>query len=79
MRAISGALVLIAAVVYLLNRNQANMLFFDVENNIFGDAQISPLAGFSILIGFVLVLLVRFLFRGNIDTAAAVLFFRIPQ
>jgi uncharacterized membrane protein len=69
---ISGALVLIAAVIYLLNRNQANMLFFDVENNIFGDAQISPLAGFSILIGFLLVLLVRFVFRENIDTAAAV-------
>jgi len=69
---VSGALVLIAAVIYLLNRDQVNMLFFDVENNIFGDAQISPLAGFSILIGFLLVLLVRFVFRENIDTAAAV-------
>jgi uncharacterized membrane protein len=69
---VSGALVLIAAVIYLLNRDQVNMLFFDVENNIFGDAQISPLAAFSILIGFLLVLLVRFVFRENIDTAAAV-------
>lgn len=69
---LSGALVLVGAVIYLLNRTLPNMLFFDVENNIFGDAQISPLAGFSILIGFVLVLLVRFLFRDNVDAATAV-------
>ena len=69
---ISGALVLAGALIYLLNRSQANMLFFDVDNNIFGDAQISPLAAFSLVIGFVLVLLVRFLFRDNIDAAAAV-------
>jgi len=69
---VSGALVLVGALIYLLNRSQANMLFFDVDNNIFGDAPISPLAAFSLVIGFVLVLLVRFLFRDNIDAAAAV-------
>ena len=69
---LSGVLVLVGAVIYLLNRAMPNMLFFDVDNNIFGDAQISPLAGFSILIGFVLVLLVRFLFRDNVDAATAV-------
>jgi hypothetical protein len=58
--------------MYLLNRNQANMLFFDPENNIFGDATITWFAGLSIVIGFVLVLIVRFAFGDNIDIAAAV-------
>ena len=45
---------------------------FDPENNVFGDATISIFAGVSAVIGFLLVLLVRFLFRTNIDVAAAV-------
>jgi hypothetical protein len=48
------------------------MMFFDPGNNIFGDAQISLFAGISILVGFVLVLIVRFAFGQNIDVAAAV-------
>jgi hypothetical protein len=48
------------------------MLFFDPENNIFGDAQITMFAGISILVGFVLVLAVRYFFRDNEDIAAAV-------
>ena len=48
------------------------MMFFDPENNIFGDATISIFAGLSIIVGFILVLLVRFLFRTNVDVAAAV-------
>jgi hypothetical protein len=48
------------------------MLFFDPDNNIFGDALISPLAGLSVLIGFFLVLAVRYIFRSNIEVAAAV-------
>ena len=58
--------------IYFLNRTVPNMMFFDVANNIFGDAQISPIAGLSIVIGFILVLLVRFLFASNLDVAAAV-------
>jgi len=69
---VSGALSAVAVVMYLLNRNQANMLFFDPENNIFGDATITWFAGLSIVIGFILVLIVRFAFGDNIDIAAAV-------
>lgn len=69
---VSGALALLAVVVYFFNQNQANMLFYDVDNGIFGDAQISLFAGVSILIGFVLVLAVRFSFAKNVDVAAAV-------
>lgn len=69
---VSGALALLGAVLYFLNRNQPNLLFFDPANNIFGDATITLFAGISILIGFVLVLIVRFAFGQNIDIAAAV-------
>lgn len=68
----SGALALLAVVLFLLNRNQANMLYYDVENNIFGDQQISWFAGLSILIGFILAAVVRFAFGNNVDIAAAV-------
>lgn len=69
---VSGGLAVLAALLYFLNRSQANMLFFDPENNIFGDATISVFAGISILVGFVLVLLVRYAFGSNEDVAAAV-------
>ncbi len=67
----SGVLALLAAVVFFLNRSLPNMLFYDVANNIFGDAAISMFAGVSIIVGFVLVLGVRF-FVKNEDVAAAV-------
>src|SRR3990172_8133041 len=63
---------LIVTALFFLNRSAANMMFFDPENNIFGDATISIFAGLSIIVGFILVLLVRFLFRTNVDVAAAV-------
>jgi uncharacterized membrane protein len=69
---VSGGLALLAVIIYFLNRTVPNMLFFDVDNGIFGDAQISTFAGISILVGFVLVLAARFLFGKNIDVAAAV-------
>ncbi len=69
---ISAALSAIAVLLFLLNRGQANMMFFDPANNIFGDATITWFAGLSIVIGFVLVLIVRFAFGENIDIAAAV-------
>ena len=69
---VGGALALLAAVLYFLNPSQSNMTFFDPANNIFGDAKISLFAGISILIGFVLILAVRFGFAQNIDVAAAV-------
>ena len=69
---ISLALALIVTAIFFLNRTAPNMMFFDPENNIFGDATISIFAGLSIVIGFLLVLLVRFAFGQNIDVAAAV-------
>jgi uncharacterized membrane protein len=69
---VSGALALLGTVLYFLNRNQPNLVFFDPANNIFGDATITIFAGISILVGFVLVLIVRFVFGQNIDIASAV-------
>jgi len=69
---ISAVLTAIATAYYLMNPGQSNTLFYDVDNGIFGDAQITLMAGISVVIGFVLVLLVRFVFGKNIDVAAAV-------
>ena len=68
----SAVLAAIATIIYFVYRNTPNMMFFDPENNIFGDAQISLFAGLSVVVGFILVLVVRFLFAANIDVAAAV-------
>jgi uncharacterized membrane protein len=69
---IGGALALLAAVLYFLNPDQPNTLFFDPANNVFGDAQITLFAGVSIVVGFILVLVVRYVFGQNLDVAAAV-------
>ena len=68
----SGVLTLLATIIYFVGRSTPNMLFFDVPNNIFGDQPITLIAGLSVLIGFVLVLLARFLFGANVDIGAAV-------
>jgi hypothetical protein len=70
---ISAALAAIATLLYILNPTLENMMFFAPEENIFGDAQITWFAGLSVVIGFVLVLIVRFAFGKNIDVAAAVM------
>lgn len=70
---VSGALVAITVVLFFLNRNQPNMLFFDPANNIFGDAAISIFAGISIIVGFILVLAVRYGFASNENLATAVM------
>jgi hypothetical protein len=69
---VSGVLAVLAVALFLVNRNQPNMLFFDPANNIFGDATISVFAGVAIIVGFLLVLIVRFGWGSNIDVAAAV-------
>lgn len=69
---ISLILAAIVTVIFFLNRTAPNMMFFDPGKNIFGDATISLFAGLSAVIGFILVLLVRFVFGKNIDVAAAV-------
>jgi uncharacterized membrane protein len=68
---IGAALAVLTALLFFLNRSQANMMFFDANNNIFGDAQISLFAGIAILVGFALVFAVRYFFK-NEDIATAV-------
>ena len=70
---VSGALVLLTALLFFVNRNTPNMLFFDVANNVFGDATITLFAGISIIVGFILVLLVRYGFASNENVATAVM------
>jgi len=69
---ISAALAAIATLMWIMNPTLANMMFFDVDAGIFGDAAISLFAGLSAVVGFVLVVLIRYVFRENIDLAAAV-------
>jgi uncharacterized membrane protein len=69
---ISGALAVVTALLFFLNRSLPNMLYFDVDNGVFGDAQISLFAGIAILIGFALVFGVRYFFKDNEDVATAV-------
>jgi len=68
----SAVLAAIATLIYFVSPGIANMMYFDPGQNIFGDAPISPFAAISLVIGFVLVLVVRFAFGGNVDVAAAV-------
>ncbi len=69
---ISGVVAVLGVLLYALNRTVPNMMFFDVDNNIFGDQPITLFAGISGLVGFLLVLLVRFVFDKDIDMAASV-------
>lgn len=69
---IGGILAALTALLFFLNRDQPNLLFFDPDNNVFGDAQITLFAGIAIIVGFLLVLGVRFFFGSNEDIAAAV-------
>jgi ECF-type riboflavin transporter, S component len=66
---ISAVLAALATVVYVLNPTTTNGVFYDANGN---NAQITLIAGLSLVIGFVIVLLVRFIFGRNIDVAAAV-------
>ena len=70
--AISAVLAVAASLLYFFNQDVQNLLFFDPENNIFGDATITLFAGISALIGLVLIVAVRYIFRDNIDVASAV-------
>ena len=69
---VGGILAALTALLYFLNSSQANMLFFDPENNVFGDSPISLFAGLAILIGFALIVAVRYFFRDNEAIATAV-------
>lgn len=65
-------LVAIVAVLYFLNPTLQNLTYYDPENDTFGETPLSLLAGISILIGLVLVLIVRFVFGKDLDIATAV-------
>lgn len=69
---IGAVLTALATVVYFIGRSTPNMMYFNPPANVFGDQPITLIAGLSIVIGFVLVLIVRFAFGKNIDVAAAV-------
>jgi uncharacterized membrane protein len=69
---IGGALTLAAVALFFFNQNLPNKTYFDASSNIFGDSQISLFAGLSILIGFALILAVRFGFAKNEAIATAV-------
>lgn len=71
---LSFILALLATVVFFLNRNVPNMMFFDPEAGIFGDATISWFAGLSAIVGFLLVVAIRFIavFGKNPEVTAAV-------
>ena len=69
---ISAALAAIGTLFYALRPTLENMMFFDVDNGIFGDAQISWFAGLSVAIGLILVAVIRYVFRNDVDIAAAV-------
>ncbi|MBV6395618.1 MAG: hypothetical protein HFACDABA_01196 [Anaerolineales bacterium] len=70
---VSGALAALATIFYFVNRNQTNMMFFDPANGVFGDQPIALTAGIALLVGFVLVLVVRFAFGKNVSVGEAVI------
>jgi uncharacterized membrane protein len=69
---VSGVLAALGTVIFFLNQSIPNMQYFNPPANVFGDQQISLFAGLSALVGFVLVLAIRFIFGQNVDLAAAV-------
>ncbi|MEB2333301.1 MAG: ECF transporter S component [Anaerolineaceae bacterium] len=69
---IGGVLTALATVLYFMNSSETNMMFFDPARDVYGDQPIALTAGISVLIGFILVLAVRFGFGKNVDVAAAV-------
>jgi uncharacterized membrane protein len=69
---VGAVLTAIATLLFFLFRQVPNTLFYDPANNIFGDQPVSMLVGLSIVVGFILVLIVRFLFKKDMDVATAV-------
>jgi len=63
---VSGVLSALAVILYFFNRSVTNGMYFTATE------PVSIFAGLSIVIGFVLVLIVRFAFGKNIDIATAV-------
>ena len=66
------ALAVLAGLLYFLNPTLKNLTYYNPENDTFAETQITLLAGASILIGLILILVVRFAFGKNENIAAAV-------
>jgi hypothetical protein len=64
---VSGALAVLAVVLFFINRDVTNGFYFAET------APVSILAGLAILIGFVIVLVVRYAFGANENVATAVM------
>src|SRR5512137_815251 len=69
---IGGILSLLTVVLFILNPKTANGLYFNPETGNFGQDTLTTFAGITIVIGFILVLIVRFAFGSNENVAAAV-------
>jgi uncharacterized membrane protein len=69
---ISGALAVVTVALFFLNPGTPNGMYFDPVTNNFGQTPMTVFAAVTILIGFVLVLIVRFAFSKNENVAAAV-------
>ncbi len=69
---VSGVLAVLTAALFFLNPGTPNGLYFDPVTNNFGQTPMTTFAALTILIGFVLVLVVRFAFSKNEEMAAAV-------
>ncbi len=69
---VSGVLSVLTVALFFFNPSTPNGMYFDPTNNTFGETPLTIFAGITILIGFVLVLIVRFAFASNEDVAAAV-------
>jgi hypothetical protein len=63
---ISGVLAALATGLYFINRDVINGFYFDSQQ------PVSLFAGLTAIIGFVIVLAIRFIFGKNVDLAAAV-------
>jgi hypothetical protein len=69
---VSGVLAVLATLLYVVYRTTPNLMYFAPDQNIFGDAPISPIMGISLFVGFAMIVIVRYLFRQDVDVAAAV-------
>jgi uncharacterized membrane protein len=69
---VSGVLAVLTVLLFFINPKTPNGMYFDPVTGNFGQTPMTILAGITILIGFALVLAVRFGFGKNEDVAAAV-------
>jgi len=69
---IGGVLAVLTVLLFVFNPKTPNGTYFDPATGNFGETPLTVFAAITILIGFVLVLIVRFGFGSNIDVAAAV-------